>query len=362
MEVSRSPVRGPITGKEDMKVKWLIAGAGDIVKSRAAAALAATERAETVAIFARSVGNAEALAGRFGIPRVYHDYGQALAESGADAVYIATPHHVHVPMALQALKAGKHFLCEKPLGIGAEECVHLLKEVRRHPGVVASCSNYRLLTAQFQATRRIVESGELGRLLGGWAHDEEPYYNPSRQPLLRRDGMSPVLGFGYYILNAAQVLFGMPERVFAQASSFNCANEEPYDIDDYYNIVLGYPNGRQFAIHLNFASQTALRHSCEIAFEHGRILWPGCPPHANAPVRVVRRNGEEELADSRANHDASERPNWHTPLFQDVTDAILDGRPPACTLESAVKTAVVTDAILESAATGIPVSITLEPA
>lgn len=344
-----------------MKVKWLIAGAGDIVRSRAAAALVATRRAETVAIFAPSVGKAEELAARFAIPQVYHDYGKALAESGADAVYIATPHHVHVPMALQALEAGRHFLCEKPLGIGAGECLRLLEEVRRRPGLVASCSNYRLFTAQFQTTRRIVESGELGGLLGGWAHDEEPYYNPSRQPLLKRDGMSPVLGFGYYILHAAQTLFGLPERVFAQASSFNCANESPYDIDDYYNIVLGYSGGRQFAVHLNFASQAPLRHACELAFERGRVLWPGCPPHSNAPIRIVRRQGEEEVVGSRTDSGGADRPNWHLPLFQDVTDAILNGRPPLCTLENAVETAIVTDAILESAAAGVPVAVPARP-
>ncbi len=342
-------------------VKWLIAGAGDIVRSRAAAALSATQRAETVAIFAPSVGKAEELAERFKIPQVYHDYGRALAESGADAVYIATPHHVHVSMALQALEAEKHFLCEKPLGIGAAECVRLLEVARRHPDLVASCSNYRLFTAQFQSTRRLVESGELGALLGGWAHDEEPYYNPSRQPLLKRDGMSPVLGFGYYILHAAQTLFGLPERVFAQASSFNCANEKPYDIDDYYNIVLAYPGGRQFAIHLNFASQAPLRHTCELAFERGRVLWPRCPPHSNAPVRVVRHQGEEEVVGSSTDGDGAARPNWHTPLFQDVTDAILDGRPPVCTLENAVETAIVTDAILESATTGVPVVVPAMP-
>ena len=100
-------------GLQKMKVKWLIAGAGDIVKSRAAAALAATDRAETVAIFARSVGKAEALAERFGIPRVYHDYGQALAESDADAVYIATPHSHHHVFAKLCIEHGRNILVEK---------------------------------------------------------------------------------------------------------------------------------------------------------------------------------------------------------------------------------------------------------
>lgn len=343
-----------------MKVKWLIAGAGDIVRSRAAAALAATQGAEIAAIFAPSVGNAEALAERFAIPKVFHDYAEALAESGADAVYLATPHRAHVPMALAALDAGRHFLCEKPLGIDADECRGLLEAVRRKPGIVASCSNYRLLTGQFRATRRIIDSGELGDLVGGWAHDEERYYNPSRAPLLRANGMSPVLGFGFYLLNMAQVLFGTPESVFAASSSFNCAGETPYDIDDYYNIILRFPGGRQFAIYLNFATQGPLRHACEFALSRGRISWPVCPPHANVPIRVAAGYGENEVQNSFTGMSSDEKPNWHLPLFQDVTDAILTGREPLCTIASAVQTAIVTDAVLKSAATGAPVRICRE--
>ncbi len=339
------------------KVSWLIAGAGDIVKSRAAAALAETRNAEIAAIFAPSVGKAEALAEQFSIPKVYHDYAQALAESGADAVYIATPHHVHVAMALQALDAGKHFLCEKPLGIDADECLRLLEAVKRHPELVTSCSNYRLFTKQFQTTRQLIESGELGDLLGGWAHDEEPYYNPSKAPLVRKNGMSPVLGFGFYLLNMAQILFGTPESVFAGASSFNWTNESPYDIDDYDNIVLRYPNGRQFAIHLNFATQGPLRHSYEFALARGRICWPGCPPHFNVPIRIAKGWSENEVADSYTGPEAGVRPNWHTPMFQDVTDAILTGGSAFCTIESAVQTALVTDAILRSGETGLPQTV-----
>ena len=342
------------------RVRWLIAGAGDIVKSRAAAVLAETKNAVIVAIFAPSVGKAEAIAAQHGIPKVYHDYSQALAESGADAVYIVTPHHAHVPMALQALDAGRHFLCEKPLGINAEECLALLAEVRRHPDLVTSCSNYRLFTNQFRMTRRLIASGELGDLVGGWAHNEEPYYNPSKAPLVRDKGMSPVLGFGFYLLNMAQVLFGTPECVFACASSFNCAGESPYDIDDYDNIVLRYADGRQFAIHLNFATQGPLRHSYEFALSHGRIVWPGCPPHFNIPIRVAKGRGEAEVEDSFTGPEAGVHPNWHTPMFQDVTDAILSGGQAFCSVESAVQTALVTDAVLRSAETGLPQAVRRE--
>ncbi|MBQ6247522.1 MAG: Gfo/Idh/MocA family oxidoreductase [Kiritimatiellae bacterium] len=344
-----------MNGQTNKRVRWLIAGAGDIVKSRAAATLTETKNSETVAIFAPSVGKAEAIAAQYGIPKVYHDYAQALSESGADAVYIATPHHVHVQMAIQALEAGKHFLCEKPLGINAEECQTLLAEVRRQPKLVTSCSNYRLFTNQFRTTQRLIASGELGDLIGGWAHDEEPYYNPSKAPLVRDKGMSPVLGFGFYLINMAQILLGTPKSVFASASSFNCAKETPYDIDDYDNIVLRYPGGRQFAIHLNFATQGPLRHSYEFALSRGRIFWPGCPPHFNVPIRVTKGWGETEVENSFTGDEAGVRPNWHTPMFQDVTDAIINGHKAFCTIESAVETARVTDAILRSMESGLPV-------
>lgn len=340
------------------KVRWLIAGAGDIVKSRAAAAIASAGNSEIAAIFAPSVGKAESLAEHFSIPLVYHDFDAALRESGADAVYIATPQHVHVEMALKTIAAGKHFLCEKPLGINTEECRVLLDEVRRHPELVTSCSNYRLFTSQFSETKRLLESGELGYPVSGWAHDEEPYYNPSNAPLLMRYGKSPILGFGFYLVNIVQELFGVPESVYASFSSFNCAELSPYDIDDLENIVFHYADGRQFTLYLNFATQGPLRHSYEFCCSRGRILWPGSPPHFNFPVRKAAGWSETDIPESVTPLAEGESlPNWHRPMFRDFADAVLNGGKARCSVESAYVTSVVTDAIMESAARHAPVAV-----
>lgn len=340
------------------KVKWLIAGAGDIVKSRAGAAIAETDNSEIVAIFAPSVGKAEALAERFSIPQVYHDYDEALAKSGADAVYIATPHHVHVEMALKAIAAGKHFLCEKPLGINSEECRVLVEEVRRHPELVTSCSNYRLFSNQFKETKRLIDSGEIGYLVGGWAHDEEPYYNPSNAPLLKKYGKSPILGFGFYLINIVQALFGVPESVFASFSSFNCAEKDPFDIDDFENIVFRFKGGRQFTLFLNFATQGPLRHSYEFCCSRGRILWPGCPPHFNQPIKKIFGWQECDVPESVSKPaDGKNGNNWHRPMFQDFVDAVLTGGKASCSVESAYRTSVITEAIFKSVESGLPVRL-----
>ncbi len=338
---------------ETRHVKWLLVGAGDIARSRVAAALSCAANSEIAGIYGRSVGNAERLAEKWGCPRVYHDYAQALRESGADAVYIATPHHVHVPMALQALDAGKHFLAEKPLGVNAAECEKLLAASKSHPELVVSCSNYRLFSNQFRETRRLIEGGELGALVCGWAQDEEPYYNPSNAPLLVKDGMSPILGFGFYLVNMAQAIFGLPEAVMAMTASFNCAKKEPFDIDDVENVILRFPGGRMFTLHLNMASVAPLRHAYEFEFEYGRLLWPACPPHFNAPIEIVKWGGGDKIeASVTPASNGAEKPNWHLPMVQDFVNCVLSGGVPVCTLESAVRTAEITEAILRSAAEG----------
>lgn len=335
-------------------VKWLLAGAGDIVKSRVAAALSQAENSEIEAIFAPSVGKAEAIAAAYHIPKVFHDFEQALAECDAECVYIATPHHTHVQFAKRALETGRHFLCEKPLGINSSECLELLECAKKYPHLKTACSNYRLMTHQFVTTKRLIGSGEIGALLCGWYQDEEPYYNPSGAPLLKAKGKSPILGLGFYAINMAQHLFGLPESVYAAASSFNTKKLDPFDIEDITNIILRFPGGRQFTILLNQASQAPLRHTCEFCGSSGRLLWPACPPHFNEPVILAAQGKNVPVEGSVTPVPAGAgKPNWHIPMVRDFVDSVIQDRQPFCSLESAVQTAVITDAAFRSMASGM---------
>ena len=334
------------------KVKWLLVGAGDIARSRVAPALREASGSRLVALCGRSPGRADSLATAMNVKNVYYDYDQALSESDADAVYIATPHHLHVDMCMKALAANKHLLCEKPLGINGTECLKLLDAVKKSDRITC-CSNYRLFTNQFNTTYRMIKGGEIGDLLGGWAHDEEKYYNPGNMPYRKELGMSPLLSYGFYLINMAQYLFGMPSEVFAMMSSFNCDGKPDYNIDDLENILLRYPDGRQFSIILNMTANAPLRHAYQFYGSKGRIYWPECPPHFNSTIyKIATPNGIEEITDSYSGEKMSIKPNWHCPMIEDFIQSVQNGRQPVCTLESAVKTAIITDAIIQSASTG----------
>ena len=79
------------------------------------------EFVEAVAIAGRNVEAARRLGAGFAIPTIATDYREILRDPAIDAVHICTPNAQHFPMAKDALQAGKHVLCEKPLAISVEE-------------------------------------------------------------------------------------------------------------------------------------------------------------------------------------------------------------------------------------------------
>jgi predicted dehydrogenase len=322
-------------------VKWLLVGAGDIGTRRVGPALVASQGSELVAICDASRGRAQSLAQQLGVTQVYADLAEALARSGADAVYVATPQETHIELSLAVLAAGKHLLCEKPLALNGPQCLPLLEAARRSDRVT-SCSNYRRLSEQYKLTQAMLQRGEIGRLLGGWAVYSTPYYNPGRKPILRSVGASRIKELGYYIIDIAHHFFGMPTEVMAQGSVLNPAVMN--DVEEVATVVLRFPGGELFTIIFNCGSP-GTRHELELFGYEGRIYWPAWPPHGNGPVVKITSAGTEEF-------EARTAENWHLPMVQDYVDALLQGRQPVCTLESAARTEFITDAIFCSMDSG----------
>ena len=322
-------------------LKWLLVGAGDIAQRRVAPALVAAQNSKLVAICDLDRERASELAARHGVEAVYSDYAQALAESGAEAVYIATPAPTHVELSLQALAAGKHFLCEKPLGLNGAECLGLL-EAARQSDRVTSCSNYRRLSEQYKLTEAMLKRQEIGRLVGGWAVYSAPFYNPGGSPVLQALGMSRIKELGFYLIDIVHNFFGMPASVMAQASIIDEAVMN--DVEDIATVVLRFPDGAMFTLIFN-SNSPGTRHELEFFGSQGRIYWPEWPPHGNGPVVKITSSGTEEI-------EAHTPENWHLPMIEDYVDAVLNRRPPVCTLGSAVKTEIITDAIFRSVGSG----------
>ena len=126
-------------------------------------ALRRVEGVEVVAIAGRELQSAQRLGAGFGIARAESDYRAILQDVTIDAVHICTPNAMHSPMAKDALLAGKHVLCEKPLAISGEAAHELVALADQKKLRNCVCHNLRFYPMA-QQMRRMVQAGELGRI------------------------------------------------------------------------------------------------------------------------------------------------------------------------------------------------------
>jgi predicted dehydrogenase len=122
------------------------------------------ESVEVVAIVGRREEAARRLGAGFAVPTIATDYQQVLRDASIDAVHVCTPNAQHFQMAKDALAAGKHVLCEKPLGISVDEGEELVTLAARQGLRNCVCHNLRCYP-MVQQMRRLREAGELGEIL-----------------------------------------------------------------------------------------------------------------------------------------------------------------------------------------------------
>jgi len=154
------------------KIKTAIFGTGFIGRVHLDA-LRRLESVEVTAIADPNLEPARHLAEGFDIPTVTADYRQVLADSSIEVVHICTPNAQHYAMAREALEAGKHVVCEKPLATTTEEGQQLVALAQSKGLRNAVCHNLRYYPL-VQQLRRMCEARDLGEILsvqGGYSQD-----------------------------------------------------------------------------------------------------------------------------------------------------------------------------------------------
>ncbi|MFG1628821.1 aldo/keto reductase [Kribbella sp. NPDC049227] len=144
----------------DTKLRWGILGTGNIA-SRFASQVPTSPTNAVVAVGSRSIDSANAFADKWDIANRHASYDDLLADETVDAVYIATPHPMHVEWAIKAAEAGKHVLCEKPLAINKAWAEAMIEAAVRNDVFLMEAYMYRCLP-QTKLIAQLVRDGELG--------------------------------------------------------------------------------------------------------------------------------------------------------------------------------------------------------
>jgi predicted dehydrogenase len=122
------------------------------------------ENVEATAIAGRNIEAARRLGSGFSLPQIVSDYREVLQDAAVEAVHICTPNAQHFPMAKEALEAGKHVVCEKPLATTVEEAKALVSLAKDKGLRNCVCHNLRYYP-MVQQMRRMCEAGDLGEIL-----------------------------------------------------------------------------------------------------------------------------------------------------------------------------------------------------
>lgn len=221
------------------KVRWGILGAANIAIKKVIPAMQNGKLCEITAIASRNIEKSKQTANELGIPKFYGSYEDLLNDTEIEAVYIPLPNHLHVEWATKAAEVGKHVLCEKPIGLKAEE-VRKLIEIRDQTGVKIQEAFMVRTHPKWLAVRDIVRQGRIGKLqaiAGFFSYFNDDTSNIRNKPEM---GGGALMDIGCYCINISRFIFeDEPQRV-----SSLIERDENTGIDKLTSALLRFPNGQ----------------------------------------------------------------------------------------------------------------------
>lgn len=144
-----------------MQINWGIIGVGDVCEIKSGPAFNTINGSRLVAVMRRSASLAKDYAERHGVPKWYHDADILINDPEVNAIYIATPPHVHPYYTKIVAEAGKPVYVEKPMAKTYSECQDMI-EVCKQKGVPLFVAYYRRALANFLAIKNWVQDGRIG--------------------------------------------------------------------------------------------------------------------------------------------------------------------------------------------------------
>ena len=233
--------------------------------------------------------SADAFAAKHGFAKAYGDddggtgYQRLFADDAVDVVYVATPHAQHYEVALAALNAGKHVLCEKSLTINAREAAELVALARSRKLFLMEAMWSRFLPSM-QRAFDIAASGELGTVQWVTADLGFPaVYSPTARLWALKDGGGALLDLTVYPLLWALGTLGLPQSVSATGT----VNDDGVDAQN--ALTLGYHHGAQAQL-----TSSLLAYGPRTATVAGNLGYLQSIGSINNPREILVRIGMDE--------------------------------------------------------------------
>lgn len=230
------------------KIRWGVLGVAKIATTKVIPAMQLASNVEVAAIASRDLNKARAAAEQLGIPQAYGSYEELLKDPSIDAIYNPLPNHLHVPMSIRAAEAGKHVLCEKPIGLSVAQTRELIA-ARDKAGVKVGEAFMARTHPQWLRAAELVRAGSVGelRVVSGYFS----YFNRDPQNVrnIADFGGGGIMDIGCYPITLSRMIFAAePLRVHAFLD-----RDPEFKTDRLASVILEYPQG-----HASFTCSTQL--------------------------------------------------------------------------------------------------------
>lgn len=350
-----------------MGVKLALLGCGDVAQRDYLPEFHRLgDRAEIVAVCARTAARAEAVAAQYGIPHVFTDYRQMLAEADADAVINLTPIQLHAETTLAALAAGKHVYTEKPVASTVADAARI-RDAAAQARRKLVCAPCVMLFPQVRYARKLLGEAVIGAVYSAAGHGlmgVPPWhgYTSDPSPFFAHGG-GPAMDMGVYPLHALTGLLGPVQRVTAMISkvldSFVVEDGAlvgtriPVEADDNWKLILDFGDGRLATLAANNVIVGTRAPMLELQGLEGTLALDVID--VAAPVELLRAgHGWERVAPpfpvDRA-HGRTAGPDHHLGI-EHLVDCIEFDREPVLSIDHALHVVDVLEQAVVSAQTG----------
>jgi predicted dehydrogenase len=343
------------------KVKWGVIGSGGIARRRTIPeGIIKAQNAELSVVFDinRQV-NAE-VAEEFGAKEVSSI--DELLGTGIDAVYIATPAHVHAEQVRACAEASKHVLCEKPLGMMVAEAESMIG-LCREKEIKLGCAFMMRFVAQHQMALQLVKEGKLGQPV--YARAQLSCWYPPIEGAWRQDpttgGGGALIDMGGHCIDLLEMFFGKISRV----SCFINNSVHDYKSEDSATVMLFFENGALATVDTFFCiPDNSSKNVLELYGSKGSILAQGTIGQgpAGRMVAFLEQHGKEyDAQQARAAAEGMEiEPgpvNTYQAEIEEFSQAILDNNETAINGELGLRSQKILTACYESARLGKVIKI-----
>ncbi|HZS32659.1 MAG TPA: Gfo/Idh/MocA family oxidoreductase [Methylomirabilota bacterium] len=302
-----------------------------------------------------------------------HDWRHLVARNDIDIVVVATPNAFHREMSIEAMKQGKHVLCEKPLATTAEDAEEMVATARVTGARLMTNFNHRAHDHARRA-RQLLDQGRIGRplffrgrighsrfVVGGTAEAPTPFQG---KPIWNLDpaqsGGGTLIDNGVHLLDLARWLMGTE---FVEAEGFLTHNLAPGDqgppggpegarraCEDNAFALLRAADGRVASIHSSWMHWQGYLY-LEIFGTHGTLVVDNDQIQGEVSHHVFDRHGDPIASTIERPALAKPDPSWRRHL-QELVDAIREGRDPSPCGWDGLRVSRMVDALYRSAASG----------